>query len=208
MTRHRVAACLIGSALILGLAGSMGLNPCSSEEPAKPKQARGAVAVMDVNHIFKNSKSFTEEIEAMKADVTKASEDVKKEQEKIKSQLEEMGKLAAGSDERTEKEDYLSKLQAALTASVNVQKQKFIRREAALYLKTYQRIETEAAAYAKENGIDLVVRLQTELDANKPESVLQHINKPIIWASPEADITSIISERIDKATDSSKADEK
>jgi Skp family chaperone for outer membrane proteins len=166
------------------------------------------VAVIDLNRIFKESKSFREEMEKMKADVVKAEENFKKEREKIKSQREELEKLPAGSDDRAEKEEYQSKLEAALAASINVQKAKFLRQEAALYLKTYQRIETEVAAYAKENGIDVVVRLQTDLDANKPDSVLQRVNRTVVWASPEADITSSIIERFDKAKESPKEDEK
>ena len=73
-----------------------------------------------------------------------------------------------------------------------------------IYYKTYERIEAETAAYAKENGIDLVIRVyDVPVDPNKPDSITQYINKPVVWFSPQLDITNIISEQLDKRKDAS-----
>jgi Skp family chaperone for outer membrane proteins len=204
MTRHRFSVVLIGSVVFVGL---VGLKLFSAEEAAKPKKAQAAVVVINVNRIFKESKTFTKEVEELKKEVKEAEEQVKKERDSIKSQTEDLEKFTAGSDERNEKEEYLSKLQAALAASIGLQKSKFLRRESAIYLETYQRVEAELAAYAKENGIDIVLRLQDDpLDASKPDNVLSRINRQVVWASSDVDITSIIAERLDKSKESPKED--
>jgi Skp family chaperone for outer membrane proteins len=191
---------LIAAALTIGLLAS---NPGSTEETTKPKHAHGSVVVLDITRLFKDSKQFKTQMESMKADVHKAEENFKNERDKIKTKREELEKLPAGSEDYLKQEEYLSKVEAAMTASVSLQKTTFLRREAAIYMNFYKRIEAEVEAYAKENGIDIVLRMQNDTaDASKPESILQHLNRDIVWASPDADISTAISERLDRHKDS------
>jgi Skp family chaperone for outer membrane proteins len=206
VTYSRAAVVLAATTLAIARLASI---PCFADEPAKPQKARQTVAVLDLSSIFKESKQFKDDMEKMKADVTKAEENVKKERDKIKAERDAMEKLPAGSEDYAKKEEYLSKVEAALAASLNLQKGTFLKREAALYLNFYKRIEAEVDAYAKEKGIDIVLRTNNDpVDANKPDSVLTHINRPIVWTSPDLDITSIIAERLEKHKDSPNADKK
>lgn len=203
MKRGRVVV-VVGVAV---LAAGLLWNPCFGDKAAKPKANRGVVAVLDVSSVLKENKSFKADIEQMKADVKKAEENVKKERDKIKAEREEMEKLPAGSDESLKKEEYLSKVEAALTASISLQKNTFLRREAAVYYSHYMRIVAEIESYSKENGIDIVMRTNNDAaDVNRPDNVLARINRPIIWVSPELDITSIIAERVEKSDTSTKKD--
>jgi Skp family chaperone for outer membrane proteins len=206
VTRHTTSLALIAAAFSLALVGP---NLCSAEDAAKPTTRKGTVAVLDITAIFKESKRFNAEMTKMKDDVAKATENVKKEQDKIKAQTEELEKLPSGSEERLKQEEYIAKVQAALAASVNLQKQTFLRREAAVYYDIYKRIDAEVETYAKENGIEVVIRTAKQtVDSSKPDSVLSYVNKPVVWTSPEADITAAIAERLEKHDDSPVEDKK
>jgi Skp family chaperone for outer membrane proteins len=194
MTRYCTPACLIAAALTLGLVGS---DFCYGQEAAKPKQRRKAVVVVNVGRLYKESQQFKAEMEKMKAEVAKTEESVRRQRDEITSQREEMEKLPATSDQRLKKGEHLSKAEATMATSIGSRKKAFLKREAAIYLDLYKRIEAEIGAYVKENKVDLVIRTSDEtLDTSKPDSVLQHINRPVIFASADTDITSIIAERI------------
>jgi Skp family chaperone for outer membrane proteins len=207
VTRHCFAIVLITTALALGLTEP---RPCFGKDTEKPKHGPRSVVVLNVSRLFKESKQFTTAMEKMKAEVVKAEENVKKQHDKLKSQREEMEKLPIASDERMKQEEQISKVEAALAASVSFQKGVFLRQEAGIYLSFYRRIDAEVEAYANKNNIDLVLRTndQTALDASKPDSVLQYINRPVVWSSADADITSIIAERIASHGDSLEGDGK
>ena len=159
MTRSYVAIGLVGVALIIAGTGGGERGLCSAKETKTARRTPGIVAVLDVARLFKDSKQFKAEMEKMKGDVTKAETKVKAEREKLKSQREELEKLPAGSDERMKQEEEQNKLEAALEASVALQKKTFITREARVYLDSYKRMEAEVAAYAKQQGIDTVIRV-------------------------------------------------
>jgi Skp family chaperone for outer membrane proteins len=200
MTRYHAPVVLIAAALTLGLVGPSfchGQQTWQKEETAKPKHRRQTVVVLNVTRLYKESKQFKTEMEKMKADVAKTEENVRRQHDEIRSQREEMETLPATSDERLQKEEHLSKAEAAMAVSVSSRKKTLLKREAAIYLDFYTRVEAAIEAYVKENKIDLVIRTSDEtLDVGKPDSVLQHINRPVIWASADADITSIIAERM------------
>jgi Skp family chaperone for outer membrane proteins len=204
MTRYHTPVVLIAVALTLGLVGS---DFCHAQETVKPKQRRKAVVVVNVGRLFKESQQFKTAMEKMKAEVAKTEEAVKRQREEITSQRGEIDKLPAASDERLKKEENLSKAEAVMAASVGSRKKAFLKQEATIYLDLYKQIEAAIAAYVKENKVDLVVRTSDEkLDLSKPDSVLQYINRPVIFAAADADITSIIAERIAKHKDSSEDD--
>jgi Skp family chaperone for outer membrane proteins len=202
MNRRYVMIGLVGAALILGVAASAEHGAWAAKESQNPPRVPIAVAVLDVNRFFKELKPFKTGLEKLKADVKKAEEKVKSDRDKLKSQREEIEKLSAGSDDRTKQEDEQNKLEAALDASISLQKKTFLSREADLFRVFYQRLEDEVAAYAKAHGIGVVVRITNEpLDSRKADSVLTYINRPVVWFSPEADITTIICDRIENRKD-------
>jgi Skp family chaperone for outer membrane proteins len=194
MIRYRFATILIASALATGLAQH---NPCLGKEATTSRHAPTVVVVLNVGKLFTESKQFTAELAKMKAEVTKAEENVKKQRDKLKTQREEMEKLPVTSEERSKQEEQLSKVEAALAASVTFQKGAFLRQEAAIYANFYQRVQNEVEGYAKEAKIDLVLRTKDQtFDASKPDSILQHINRDVVWTSADADITAVIAERL------------
>ncbi len=202
MNRHYVVIGSVAAASLIGLAGLAEHGAWGAKETQNSRQAPIAVAVLDVTRLFKESKQFKTGMEKLTADVKKAEEKVKSDRDKLNSQREETEKLPAGSDDRTKQEDEQNKLEAALNASIELRKKTFLNRESTVYRVFYQRIENEVAAYAKERGIGVVVRITNEpLDPRKADSVLTYINRPVVWFSPEADITTIICDRIENCKD-------
>ncbi len=207
MTQHRIAIGLIGSTLVIGMTGSSILSHRAAEGAVDGISPRITVAVLDVGNVLKECKHFKAAMEKMQTEVKEAETRVKNEREKIKSQLEEAQKLPAGSDERLQTEDKLNKIEAAIEATVSVQKKTFLREEANVYYETYRKMSNEVEAYAKANGTEIVIRVNNApVDISKADSVLAHINRPVLWSAPGTDITSIIIERLNKNGDPSEED--
>jgi Skp family chaperone for outer membrane proteins len=140
----------------------------------------------------------------MQAEVAKAEADVKRENEKLKTQRDESQKLLPGSDERSKRDEQVNKIEAAIGAHVAFQKKMFIQQEAAIYYKRYHEIVSELEAYARANGIDVVIRKNNSpADVTKPDEVLRELNQSPVWAAPGTDITAAIVKRLNDHKDDS-----
>ena len=110
---------------------------------------------------------------------------------------EAAGKLPVDAADRPAQEELAGKMEAALTAQIQVQKTAFLRRQAVLHLKVYQALGAEVEAYCREKGIDLVVRVNTTpVNPSKPDDVLRQINQQVVYFKPAVDITAAILERL------------
>jgi Skp family chaperone for outer membrane proteins len=204
MTRHRITIVLVGAALSIGLAESGLLSHRRADGATERKTGRKMVVSLDVNQVFKENRRFKAAMAKMQAEVAKAEADVKREREKLKTQVDESQKLPPGSDERSKRDEQVNKIEAAINAHIAFQKKMFVQQEAAIYYKAYHELLREVEAYARANGIEVVIRaINSPADVTKPEEVLREVNQSLIWAAPGTDITAAIIERLNARKDDS-----
>lgn len=184
---HRWA--ILAVLLSLGYGASLAM----AQGPAAPSTTGPRMALLDVSKIFKNHQRFKGMMEDMKADVERAEAQVKTGRETIIKMAERLREFRKGTPDYKQMEETLAKRQAELAVQVQLQKTDFLQREAKIYHAVYQEIWQATDYFCKQNRIDMVLRFNgAQVDVESPESVLTHINKPVVWYDRGLDITDAI----------------
>jgi Skp family chaperone for outer membrane proteins len=171
----------------------------SAQAPVAAPSAGGRMALLDVSRIFKNHQRFKSMLDQLKADADQAEAKVKSEREAMGQLVERMQEYRKGTPEYKQMEEELAKRQADLTVGVNLQKNDFMQREAKIYHSVYQEIWEATDYFCKQHQIDMVLRFNGEpVDVERPDSVLAHINKPVVWYDQGLDITDLILKDLNK----------
>ncbi len=93
----------------------------------------------------------------------------------------------------------MAKRQADLQVRVQLQKNQFLQQEATIYHNVYQEILQATEYYCKQNNIDMVYKFSGDpVDVNRPDSVLNFINKPVVWYQKSLDITPAILQELNR----------
>ncbi len=189
-------ACLwaVSAALMLVTASpapaQVGTAPAAGRPMAAPRSS--SVALLNVAYLFDNHPRLKQMRDEMKADVERADAAVKAEQENIKRLAEKLEQYR-GTPEFKAIEEEVAKRSNDLKLQIALQRKEFMLREARMYHQTYQEIADEVKYYCEQNGIDVVLRFNADkVDLENPESVLIHVNKPVVYYATERDITGIV----------------
>jgi beta-lactamase regulating signal transducer with metallopeptidase domain/Skp family chaperone for outer membrane proteins len=122
-------------------------------------------ATVNVAYLLKNDELFQRERGLLKDEIERADKAQKqqaKELQEIRSQLDKLGKEPADRPRWEELNEQLAIKRAVYEAQRKVRQDRFLRREAEMYQKAYERIQTEVAAYAKEFSIQVVRRTRAK----------------------------------------------
>jgi Skp family chaperone for outer membrane proteins len=156
-----------------------------SDLPDKTK-----IAVVDITHIFKTSKTFKEQMDKVKQKVAEAEAKIKGQQDDLKKLTDQQKDEATPAEERVVIEKKLTERQSMLQAEITIQKQHFLREEAAIYFQMMAVIDREIETYSKHHGLHLVLRRNVaQADPNDRNQLMQSINRNICYFDPKLDIT-------------------
>jgi Skp family chaperone for outer membrane proteins len=195
MSRDRKIA-IVAGIVLAGLAAGVWRYDRAQGATGQNLQ-RHAVALLDFGRVLREAKHHKDGLAALKADAAKMDERLRRERQKLQAQRAEARRLPANSPERLQRDADLDKIEAALNATIGLQRTTIRKQEADLYYRTYREALAEVETYAKLGGIEVVLRVSSDtVDAGKLESVLAHFNRPVVWSAAEADITSIVIERM------------
>ena len=169
----------------------------AAQEPVLFKPST-RVALADLTKVFKEHQAFNKQVELMRIDVQEAEKRLKIRKEAIEQAAAAAQKEPAGSVKRTEAEEKIRLDQQTLQTELNVQKAKFMEREASIYLETYQGVLAIVDAYAAEQKIDLVLRFNGDpiADQQNLQNVMQQLNRQVISHQQGLDITDEIVRRV------------
>ncbi len=172
------------------LAQQVGTAPVGARPMATPRSSN--IALLNVAYLFDNHPRLKQMREEMKADVERADAAVKAEQENIKRLAEKLDQYRGTPDFKAVEEE-VAKRSNDLKLQIALQRKEFMLREARMYHQTYQEIADEVKYYCEQNGIDVVLRFNADkVDLENPESVLIHVNKPVVYYATDRDITGIV----------------
>ncbi len=158
--------------------------------PTSGVPTAGAIALLDVNHIFKHHHRFKMEMERMRADVEAAEAAVQKDREAIQRLAEQ---LERNNPNYKAIEQDIADRQARLAVSVRRQQRDFLEQEARIYHNTYIEIWQEVNHICRNQNIAMVLRFNRDVaDTTKPEEVLRDIQKPVVWHRNGLDITDSV----------------
>lgn len=159
------------------------------------------IAVIDVNHIFKNHVGFKTMVEDWKKDVKAAEEEVKRENERIEKRVNDLRRYKPGSDDFKSREETLAKERAAIQVNIQIKKKDLMLREAKMYLKVYKETKQAVAYFAQQAGITLVLRFNSgDVNTEDPRQIQALMLRPVLYQN-RVDITGDILARLNPPAD-------
>lgn len=172
--------------------------------PAVRAEAQ-SVAILDLSYVFKNHSRFQAMKDNMRQSVEIAESDITNRRNQINELIQSAKDLKSTSAEFKQIDEQVTKLKADLEVQLALQKKRFLGQEADIYYKVYQEILQEVKYYCEQRNITLVLRFNGDpLNERDAETVLKHLNKPVIWHNPHIDITphilNVLNQRSGPAT--------
>jgi outer membrane protein len=195
--RWAILALLVSFGYLISLAVAQTTTPAAAAQPA----AGGSrLALIDITRIFKTHARFKQMMEDMKQAVQAAEARVKAERIAIDKLIQEaLPALNKGTKDYADMEEQIANRQAKLAVDVNRQKGEFLQRESMIYHQVYQEILQATDYFCKQRGIDMVLRFNGEpVDVQRPDSVLNFINRPVVWYDPGLDITEFVLQDVNR----------
>ncbi len=171
------------------------------QQQTPPRVSGGtAVAVIDINFIFKNHERFKQKMDEIKRDIEAFEGYLRDERNKITTQTEELKNQPAGSPAYKTLEESIAAMHTQLTLETGRKRKEILEREAKVYYNSYKEIEELVALFADRHGIGLVLRFNSEeMDSTKRESVLQGINRAVVFQR-NLNITHLILDELSHRT--------
>jgi Skp family chaperone for outer membrane proteins len=174
-------AILAASVLWIGVVSTPVPAWAQAGQPAA-RRSSPSIAVIDIGHLFKNYTLFSKAMEDIKADFEQFEKEARERQDQIRKMAENLKATPAGSPEYRNLEEQIAAATTQLRLDMGRKQKERVEEEAKIYFNAYRRVEWEVQKFADRFGIDLVVRFNSEqMDPSKPESVLQGINRFVVY---------------------------
>ncbi len=158
------------------------------------------IALLDVSLVFKNHTRFKARMEDMKVRLKMAEDRLTAERTRLQKMQAQVREFKPGTPDYKKLEMDFAKGKASLAVSAEMTQKEFVEMEARIYFDVYNEIQQAVHAYCSANGISLVWRYSsTKPDVARPDTVLAHINKPVVYHANGLDITNAILQQVNRA---------
>lgn len=186
------------AALCLGISSGHAQGQQPRATTAAPTGTR--VAVIDINFIFKNHLRFKQTMDGIKKEIESFEAYLREERNKVTARTEQLKNLPAGSAQYKQLEEQIATMHTSLGLETGRKRKEILEREAKVYYNSYKEIEDRVSKFADQYGIGLVMRFNSEpMDATKRESVLQGINRAVVFQR-SLNITNAIIDDLNRQT--------
>jgi Skp family chaperone for outer membrane proteins len=194
-----IPAILVANLLLFGVTSVLAQTAGSA--PAPPSARRGtSVAVIDVGYIFRNLERFKQAREDINGDAAQFQQEIRDRRAGLTQKAEQLKTTPAGTAQYTQLEEQLANADTQLRLDMARKQKERVEKEAKIYFNAYKEIEEEVRRFADRYGIDLVVRFNSEdMDIGKPETVLQGINRFVVFQR-SLNITNHILDELNRGT--------
>ncbi len=165
-------------------------------QPAGPKVGATSIALVDVGYILKNHPNMTANMDALKAEMNQAQEDIENRRKSLLEEQEKIGKtFEADSPQFKQQQESLISRESKLRVDFMGKEKEFAEKQASVIYKSYQSINSAIDRVAKHYQYDVVLRFsqeQNEMDPKKPQTVNFGIQRDILFHNEQIDITKIV----------------
>jgi len=187
-------ATVVACTLVLGLFATSAQAQPSRGAAATSQTSK--VAVVDIGYVLKNHVRFQNDMEGMKKDFLKTQKMFGQRRDDIEKAKGVLRSFNVGSPDYRKQEVRITRMMSDLQADMALAKKDFRERESKIFYNTYMEISSEVKLAAERFGFDLVVRYSSKkIDPRNPNSVMQGINRPVIYQN-NIDITSYVLGRL------------
>ena len=158
-------------------------------------QDAGRIAILDVAKVFKENASFDTKVKEIKEEADRLKVQITAEQDRIKKAVMELRGMEAG-PKRNQMEADLEQQHTRLRTLTRQNESELLNREARVYYDTYREMQAVVEAMAKQYGVSLVLRFDSEsIDPNNRNEVIKGVNRAVVFHR-QIDLTSEVSKQL------------
>ena len=162
-------------------------------------QETGRVAILDVAKVFKENASFDAKVKAIKTEADRFKAQLIAEQDRLKQEVIQIRGMEPG-PQRNQREADIEQQHAKLRTTARQTEAELLSREARVYYETYQEMQSVVEGMAKEYGLSLVLRFDSEsIDPNNREEVITGVNRAVVFHR-QLDLTGLVSKALNART--------
>ncbi len=153
----------------------------------------GYVTVLDVAKVFKNYPPFAQKLKQIEGEAQVLRDKIQQQQQQLQSEAQSViNTYKLGTPERKQAEGALEQKRAKMMTESRHAQTDLLNREAKLYFDTYVKMNQIVSAYAKQAGISLVIRFESDpIDRENRGAVIKGVNRNIVYQN-SMDITVAI----------------
>jgi Skp family chaperone for outer membrane proteins len=165
---------------------------------APAQEGKSSVALVDLGKIVQTSKQFQMDVEAAAESVGNFEEKITRAQKEIQDVVSLLEKAPEGSEQQQQLQQLIQTIQTETQKELQGMQQKMQEAERDVLIATYKKIQSLLNDHCTKNGIDVVLRYDSEpLDPSDPQALSAGLNNRIMWHSG-IDITDKILAELDK----------
>lgn len=153
----------------------------------------GKIAIIDVAYVFHNASNIKAEVANIEQQMIELRDRGHERRNQIVGAARQLRTLTRDTPAYRHQEESLASLESSLKLQTLRERKRLARAEARMYLTHYTRMKQIIAQLAEYNGIDLVLRYDSEgMDLAKPDTVLRGVMKNVVFRSPTIDLTELV----------------
>ena len=189
----------IATIALMGLcaAPTLGQAPGgAAQQPSGPQKIPSSIGLVDVGYILKNHPNMNANMEAIKAEMTQAQEDIESRRTALLKDQESIGTMfQPDTPSFKQKQESLLTQESKLRVDFMGKEKEFAEKQAAVIYNSYQSINKAIEAVARYKSYDLMLRYsreQNEMDPKKPQSVNFGVQRDVLYHNPGIDETEMV----------------
>jgi Skp family chaperone for outer membrane proteins len=165
--------------------------------PAKA-QDKLPVGLVNVDRILKSHKPLVAKVDPLKAEAKELEAAIQVRQAELETVAGQFRRAAPGSADQQRLQTQLAKLQTDMQQFVLGERSQLQKKELAVYLEFFRKLDAEVGKYAKQHGLKLVLRQsETSLEDNQTlPDAMKALNRTILYEEG-LDITDEILKALD-----------
>lgn len=175
------------------------LAQVSAQQPRQQRPTGTNVAVVDINQVFQQHNRFKSRMDDLKKQIEDFEASIRAARKQITTQGEKAKDFKPGSVDYKRAEQTLAKSSADLQVNMQLKRKEFLEQEAKIYYEAYNEVSDHVQQIAGNYGIGLVLRFsRDEMDPTKRDSVLQGVNRAVVYHHGNLDITRQVIDRLNR----------
>lgn len=199
---------IVSASAIALLAGVLALSGDAWSQSGGQSPANGGAAAANVPHkvglidmayVFKNYKKFETLREELKAEIATNEDKAKAMQADVVALQKTLKEFNEGTEQYTKTEKIMVQKMADFEGFRRQMQREFLKRESTIYLQVYNEVSDMVERYATHFKYTLIIRFnRDELDADNPQTLMQGMNRQVVYYRADDDITKPVLDSLNK----------
>ncbi|MEL6109561.1 MAG: OmpH family outer membrane protein [Planctomycetota bacterium] len=171
----------------------------AGEAAAQTASGAHKIAVVDVAYIFKNHPGIKSQVAKVEADLKAFDTELQQKRTAIQSAAEKLKTFGVGTPEYAAQEEKLASMDSKLRLEMARKRKELADAEAKIYFQNYKRIAEGVKLIANHNGINLVLRYNSEaMNEENGETVIRGVMKNIVYHDESMNMTPTVMNYLDR----------